>query len=107
AKQMPWFQNTIFVMVADHTNQVAYPEYEKAMNRAAIPIMFYSPNPKYSLRGEITEPTQQMDIYPTLADLMGYNRKIRRWGRSLVSEKKEEIGRASCRERMKKWRYTE
>ncbi|ACU07150.1 Probable phosphoglycerol transferase [Flavobacteriaceae bacterium 3519-10] len=90
AKQMPWFQNTIFVMVADHTNQVAYPEYEKAMNRAAIPIMFYSANPKYNLRGEITEPTQQMDIYPTLADLMGYNRKIRSWGRSLVSEKKED-----------------
>lgn len=28
-----------------------------------------------------------MDIYPTLADLVGYNKKIRSWGRSLVSEK--------------------
>lgn len=90
SKQMPWFQNTIFVMVSDHTNQIAYPEYEKAMNRAAIPMMFYSANPKYNLKGEITEPTQQMDIYPTLADLMGYNRQIRSWGRSLVSEKKED-----------------
>ncbi len=90
AKKMPWYQNTIFVMVADHTNQIAYPEYEKAMNRFAIPILFYSPNPKYQLKGEITEPAQQMDIYPTLADLMGYNKKIRSWGRSLVSEKKED-----------------
>lgn len=90
AKKMPWFDNTIFVMVADHTNQVAYPEYEKAMNRFAIPILFYSPNPKFNLKGEITEPAQQMDIYPTLADLMGYNKKIRSWGRSLVSEKKED-----------------
>ncbi len=90
AKKMPWYQNTIFVMVADHTNQVAYPEYEKAMNRFAIPILFYSPNPKYNLKGEITTPTQQMDIYPTLADLMGYNKKIRSWGRSLVSDKKED-----------------
>ncbi len=90
AKTKPWFQNTIFVVVADHTNQVGYPEYEKAMNRAAVPILFYSPNPKYSLQGEITEPAQQMDIYPTLADLMGYNKKIRSWGRSLVSPKKEE-----------------
>ncbi|AZB22857.1 alkaline phosphatase family protein [Kaistella haifensis] len=89
AKKMPWYQNTIFVVVADHTNQIAYPEYEKAMNRFAIPILFYSPNPKYQLKGEITEPAQQMDIYPTLADLMGYNKKIRSWGRSLVSEKKE------------------
>lgn len=89
AKKMPWYKNTIFVVVADHTNQIAYPEYEKAMNRFAIPILFYSPNPKYQLKGEITEPAQQMDIYPTLADLMGYNKKIRSWGRSLVSEKKE------------------
>ena len=90
AEKMPWFSNTIFVLVADHTNQVGYPEYEKSINRFAIPILFYSPNPKYHLDGEITEPTQQMDIYPTLADLMGYNKKIRSWGRSLVSEKKED-----------------
>ena len=90
AKKMPWFENTIFVMVADHTNQVGYPEYEKAMNRFAIPLLFYSPNPKYNLKGEITEPAQQMDVYPTLVDLMGYNKQIRSWGRSLVSDKKED-----------------
>lgn len=89
AQKMPWFNNTIFVFVADHTNQVAYREYEKSMNRFAVPILFYSPNPKYNLKGEVTEPAQQMDIYPTLVDLMGYNKKIRSWGRSLVSDKKE------------------
>ena len=90
AKKMPWYDNTIFVLVADHTNQIGYPEYEKAMNRFAIPILFYSPNKKFNLKGEIAEPTQQMDIYPTLVDLMGYNKKIRSWGRSLVSEQKED-----------------
>ncbi len=90
AQKMPWFNNTIFVLVADHTNQVAYQEYEKSMNRFAVPILFYSPNPKYQLQGEITEPAQQMDIYPTLTDLMGYKKKIRSWGRSLVSDKKED-----------------
>ncbi|ROI09881.1 alkaline phosphatase family protein [Chryseobacterium sp. H3056] len=90
AKKMPWYDNTIFVFVADHTNQVGYPEYEKAMNRFAIPMMFYSPNEKYNLHGEVTTPAQQMDIYPTLADLMGYNKPIRSWGRSLVSGKSED-----------------
>ncbi len=84
AKKMPWFDNTIFVFVADHTNQVGYPEYEKAMNRFAVPILFYSQNLKYKLKGEVTETAQQMDIYPTLADLMGYNKKIRSWGKSLL-----------------------
>ena len=89
AKKMPWYKNTIFVLVADHTNQIYYPEYQKAMNRFAIPILFFSPNPKYNLHGEITEPAQQIDIYPTLVDLMGYNKPFRSWGRSLVSAKNE------------------
>ncbi|WP_312341632.1 LTA synthase family protein [Chryseobacterium binzhouense] len=88
AKKQPWFKNTIFVFTGDHTNQVFYPEYEKAMNRFAVPLMFYSPDPEYQLKGINEELAQQIDIYPTLADLIGYNKKIRSWGRSLVSENK-------------------
>ncbi|WP_143884715.1 LTA synthase family protein [Chryseobacterium binzhouense] len=86
AKKQPWFKNTIFVFTGDHTNQVFYPEYEKAMNRFAVPLMFYSPDPEYQLKGINEELAQQIDIYPTLADLIGYNKKIRSWGRSVVSE---------------------
>lgn len=88
AKKQPWFNNTIFVFTGDHTNQIAYGEYEKAMNRFAVPLIFYSPNPKYNLKGVSPEIAQQIDIYPTLADLIGYNKRIRSWGRSLVSDKK-------------------
>lgn len=88
AKKQPWFNNTIFVFTGDHTNQVYYPEYEKAMNRYAVPLIFYSPNPEYQLKGVSQEISQQADIYPTLADLIGYNKPIRSWGRSLVSDKK-------------------
>lgn len=88
AKNQPWFKNTIFVITGDHTNQIYYSEYEKAMNRFAVPILFYSPNPEYQLKGVNLELAQQMDIYPTLADLIGYKKKVRSWGRSLVSENK-------------------
>jgi phosphoglycerol transferase MdoB-like AlkP superfamily enzyme len=88
AKKQPWFNNTIFVFTGDHTNQIAYGEYEKAMNRFAVPLILYSPNPKYNLKGVNPETAQQIDIYPTLADLIGYNKQIRSWGRSLVSDKK-------------------
>jgi phosphoglycerol transferase MdoB-like AlkP superfamily enzyme len=40
ASKQPWYQNTIFVITADHTNQIYYPEYQKAMNRFAIPLCF-------------------------------------------------------------------
>ncbi|SEH28306.1 LTA synthase family protein [Chryseobacterium culicis] len=88
AKKQPWYNNTIFVFTGDHTNQIYYPEYEKAMNHYAVPLVLYSPNPAYQLKGVSQEIAQQADIYPTLADLIGYNKPIRSWGRSLVSDKK-------------------
>lgn len=88
AKKQPWFSNTIFVITGDHTNQTYYDEYHKAMNNFAVPIIFYSPNPIYKLKGKNNELAQQMDIYPTLAELMGYNKPIRSWGRSLISTHK-------------------
>jgi len=88
AKKQPWFNNTIFVFTGDHTNEVFYQEYEKAMNRFAVPLILYSPNPQYQLKGINNDFAQQIDIYPTLADLIGYDKKIRSWGRSLVSNRK-------------------
>ena len=90
ARKQSWYKNTIFVITADHTNQIHYEEYQKAMNRFAIPLLFFSPNPKYNLKGIDDRFAQQIDIYPTLADLLGYNKKIRSWGRSLVSDKNED-----------------
>jgi len=86
AKKQPWFHNTIFVFTGDHTNHSYYPEYEKAMNRFAVPLIFYSPNLDYHLKGVNPEFAQQIDIYPTLADLIGYNKRIRSWGKSLLSD---------------------
>ena len=88
AEKQPWFYNTIFVITGDHTNQIHYAEYEKTMNRFSVPVMFYSPNPDYHLKGINKNLAQQMDIYPTLADLIGYNKPIRSWGISLVNDKK-------------------
>jgi phosphoglycerol transferase MdoB-like AlkP superfamily enzyme len=85
AKTQPWYNNTIFVITADHTSQTYYPEYNKAINRFAIPILFYSINKAYALKGIRTDLASQMDIYPSIIDLIGYNKPFRSWGRSLVS----------------------
>ncbi|MCR8559899.1 sulfatase-like hydrolase/transferase [Mucilaginibacter sp. BJC16-A38] len=85
AKTQPWYNNTIFVITADHTNQTYYPEYSKQVNRFAVPILFYSANKAYALKGVRTDFAQQMDIYPSLVSLIGYNKPFRSWGRSLVA----------------------
>ncbi len=83
AKKEPWFKNTIFVLTADHTNQKFYPKYQKGINRSAVPILFYKPD--NSLTKMDTTLAQQIDIYPTLLDMVGYKKPFRSWGRSLIS----------------------
>ena len=85
AKKQPWYQNTIFVLVADHGNTIGYDEYRKEFNKHTVPILFFSPNEKYV--GENKDWAQQIDIYPTLLDMIGYQKPFRSWGRSLINDK--------------------
>jgi phosphoglycerol transferase MdoB-like AlkP superfamily enzyme len=87
AKKSTWYENTIFVLVADHGNQVFYQDYNKTINRFTVPILFFKPNSK--LVGNSNEIAQQIDIYPTILDLIGYNKPFRSWGRSLVDTQKK------------------
>lgn len=86
AKKQPWYNNTIFVLVADHGNTVAYDEYLKEFNRHTVPILFFSPNGKYV--GENKDFAQQIDIYPTILDMIGYQKPFRSFGRSLIGDTK-------------------
>lgn len=85
AQKAPWFNNTIFVLVADHGNQTFYDEYQKPINRFAVPIIIYKPNSKYV--GVDDDLAQQIDIYPTILDMIGYKKPFRSWGRSLLDKK--------------------
>ena len=85
AKKQSWYQNTIFVLVADHGNTIAYEEYRKEFNKNTVPILFFSPDEKYV--GVNNDWAQQIDIYPTLLDMIGYRKPFRSWGRSLISDK--------------------
>ena len=86
AKKAPWFKNTIFIITADHCNQVNYTEcyLEQLMNRLAIPILIFDPNGKYT--GENTDLAQHIDIYPTVLDMIGYKKPFRSWGSSLLDK---------------------
>lgn len=86
ARKQPWFKNTIFIITADHGNLTGYPEYEKVVNRQAVPILIYKPDG--SLKGDRKELAQQIDIYPTVLDMVGYDKPFRSWGRSLVGDTK-------------------
>tara|TARA_B110000008_G_scaffold96808_2_gene99321 strand:+ start:21538 stop:23484 length:1947 start_codon:yes stop_codon:yes gene_type:complete len=84
AKNEPWFENTVFVFTADHGNQTHYPYYEKIINRFANPLMIYWPNG--NLKGISNRLGQHMDIFPTIVDLIGYDKPFRSWGTSLITD---------------------
>ena len=86
AKKSAWFKNTIFVLVGDHANLIHYDEYQKELNRNTVAFLIYKPNS--ALVGIDKNYAQQIDIYPTLLDLIGYNKHFRSWGRSLVGDTK-------------------
>jgi phosphoglycerol transferase MdoB-like AlkP superfamily enzyme len=86
ARHEPWFNNTIFVLVGDHGNTIYYDEYKKEFNKNAVAMLIYSPNGKYV--GVDKDFAQQIDIYPTILDMIGYKKPFRSWGRSLVGDTK-------------------
>lgn len=84
AKKTKWYSNTLFIMVADHGNLVYYDEYNKPISRFAVPLLFYKPNS--DLVGVDMNLAQQIDIYPTVLDLIGYKKPFRSWGNSLMDK---------------------
>jgi phosphoglycerol transferase MdoB-like AlkP superfamily enzyme len=91
AKNEPWYKNTLFIITADHCNQVNYTDHysEQIMNRLAIPILIFDPNGKY--KGENTDLAQHIDIYPTVLDMIGYKDPFRSWGSSLLDKKHKDF----------------
>jgi phosphoglycerol transferase MdoB-like AlkP superfamily enzyme len=87
AKKEKWFDNTIFVFVADHCNTIVNDEFYNQKYFNAIPILFYSNNKKYVEKN--TDLAQQIDIYPTILNMIGYQKPFRSWGRSLISNQEK------------------
>ena len=84
ASQMPWFQNTIFVITADHTNHTERPEYANPLGNYSVPIIIYDPSATLP-RGVSDVVAQQTDIMPTLLNLVGYPYPYIAFGIDLLS----------------------
>ncbi|MEJ5056213.1 LTA synthase family protein [Sphingobacterium sp. MYb382] len=72
ASKMPWFDNTLFVLCADHSTTSYFPEYSTTAQGFAIPILFYAPGK--NLKGMSDKLVQQIDIMPTVLNYLGYDK---------------------------------
>ncbi|NQU81551.1 MAG: sulfatase-like hydrolase/transferase [Bacteroidetes bacterium] len=83
ASEMPWFENTLFIITADHTAQAIKPEYKTNIGQFRVPIIFFHPTDS-SLQGENNLITQQLDIMPSVLDYLDYNKPFISFGNSVL-----------------------
>jgi membrane-anchored protein YejM (alkaline phosphatase superfamily) len=83
--RLPWYKNTLFVLVADHVSGAVEPYYQGPIGAFSIPILFFDPEnclpQRYS--GQLA---QQIDIMPTVLHLLGYSEPYIAFGRNLLDE---------------------
>ena len=85
ASKEPWYQNTIFVLVADHTNQASHDVYKTDLGLYSIPIIFFAPDGSIAPAMRDDAIAQQTDITPTLLHLLGYSKPYLAFGDDLLS----------------------
>ncbi len=85
AAKQPWYSNTLFVIVADHTNQTSHAEYQTDLGLYSIPIIFFTPDGSLApaLRDDVV--MQQASIMPTIMGMLGYDKPYLAFGCDIVN----------------------
>jgi len=90
AARKPWFDDTIFVVVADHC-AASGGRTDLPVERYEIPLIVYSPK-RFAAR-QVDTLCSQIDYPPTLLGLLGWDYESRFYGRDLLQDP-ETPGRA-------------
>ena len=87
AAKQPWYENTLFVITADHTNHSIEERYRTPSGELEVPVIFFSPQGEAPFEPGIdtTMIAQQIDIMPTLLEYVGYDQPFVAFGKSLIS----------------------
>ena len=84
AKRQPWYENTLFVITADHaSSRITHDEYKTDLGIFRIPILFFDPTGKMPA-GDHKGIAQQIDIMPTLLGYLGYDKPYIAFGQDLL-----------------------
>ena len=87
ARQQPWYQNTLFVVVADHGHHLPKNQSEIFdSHRYRIPLLFFGEAIKPQFRGtKISKVGSQTDITFTLLNQLNLPVKDYHWGKDLLN----------------------
>ncbi len=83
ASKMKWYQNTLFVITADHVSLNQRPEFQNPIGYFSVPIIFFQPGSQLKGIDTITI-AQQIDILPTVVNYIGYKKPYVAFGQDLL-----------------------
>lgn len=89
ASRQPWYENTLFVLTADHTNLSSRQEYQTEMGLVSVPLIIFDPS------GELQPErragiAQHIDIMPTILNYLGYDQPYVAFGIDLFNTPAEQ-----------------
>lgn len=83
AKSKPWFEDTLFVIIADHCASVAG-KTKLPVAKYHIPMIFYAP--ALLKPGSYDRLVSQIDVPPTLLDLLGVAGSVHFFGQNMFTD---------------------
>lgn len=83
AAKQPWYNNTLFVLTADHTSLNSYPEYTTDLGYYKVPIIFFAPGMPELQGMDHEKIVEQIDIMPSVLGLLGYDRPFVGFGQDI------------------------
>ncbi len=86
AEKKAWFENTLFVFVADHGAFIE-PEYEMALNYNHVPLLFFAP--RMVAPGRVDRLAMQIDIAPTILAMLGLDPGSTMLGTDLTTHRRK------------------
>jgi len=85
ARKQKWFNNTLFVITADHTSHHFKSFYKTEFGHYYVPIIFYAPG-QTDLRGyDRQQIVEQIDIMPSVLSYLHYDKPYLAFGRNILS----------------------
>jgi phosphoglycerol transferase MdoB-like AlkP superfamily enzyme len=83
ASKSKWYHNTLFIITADHTSLTEDKAFINPCGRFAVPIIFFRPGDK--IIADNMKTIAQIDIMPSVLDIVGYDKKYFAMGNSIFS----------------------
>ena len=84
AKTQKWYNNTIFVITGDHTNQSKYPFYKTTNGLFRVPVVIFDPTSEKD--GAREQVASQIDILPTVLGYINYNKPFFSFGHDVLND---------------------